>query len=228
MQSTRKSTRIAADGRTIPIRSKLPGTGDGHLNEHGGNRSQDHHQEGRQGAAAVPVPAAEKEGKSGQQCDGRTDGGRNRSGQDVPVLDVRQFVGNHPFEFFARQQTDNAVGHRHGRMGGVASRGKGIWLIPGDHIDLRHGQTRPLAQPVHHVDQFGGFCPGYLLGPIHAQHDGSTEPVASEIECNGHAEGQDHALVSTDGLPDEGKQYDQGCHEGSRPHSIHVGKGCVR
>ena len=66
--------------------------------------------------------------------------------QDVAVVYVAQFVGQHAFQFFVRQQTQNSVGHSYGGVAGIASRGEGVWRFGRDYINLRHRDADLLGQ----------------------------------------------------------------------------------
>ncbi len=106
----------------------------GHLDEHCGNGSEDHHGQRAEDAAsaiaiAVAAAAAEHGGPSGharQDGDGSGKGGGNGADEDVAVADMAEFVRQHAFQFVVVEQIENAGGDGDGGVIGVSSGGKGV------------------------------------------------------------------------------------------------------
>ena len=75
------------------------------LDEHSRDRRQDQHQQrtGTTAAIVAVAHAAEEETKAGDIRDRAGNRGRDRTDQDVPIIDVSQFVRQHAFQLFIIQ-----------------------------------------------------------------------------------------------------------------------------
>ena len=97
-----------------------------HLDHHGGNRGQDQHEQTAHGSTAAIIAIAHpaEVGAVAQPGDGAGDGSGHRTDQDVAIVYVSQFVGQHAFEFFVVEQAQDALRDRNRGVLWIASGGE--------------------------------------------------------------------------------------------------------
>ena len=116
---------------------------DRHLDQHRGERGEDHSDERRRSGRADCARGrrrAEEEAELRQHRDGAGDGRRDGHGQRVAVLDVGQLVRDHAGDLVAVEQAHQAGGDRDRGVLRVAAGGEGVRLVAADEIDLGHRQ----------------------------------------------------------------------------------------
>ncbi len=82
-----------------------------HLQQTGGDRSEDHHQQRAERVAAIAVAASEQgapERDPRDERDAEGDRGSDRSDEDVAVLHVRELVGENATELVAVEDLQDA------------------------------------------------------------------------------------------------------------------------
>jgi hypothetical protein len=89
----------------------------------------------------------------------------------APASVVTQFVGEHAFEFFVREQCENAVGDCDRGVRGIASGGEGVGRFGGDDVHLRHGDADFLGQAFDGSEGARQLLASDRLGAIHGQRD---------------------------------------------------------
>src|SRR5208282_3776960 len=132
---------------------------DGELDQHRCEGSEKDHGNGCDAAASAAIVAfaahaAKNHAPAGNRCeksDGAGQCGRNRADQDVAIAHVAQLVGEHAFEFFIVEQTEDALGYGGGGVVRVASGGEGVRRVGRDEVDLGHGQADFLRQALDDV-----------------------------------------------------------------------------
>ncbi len=160
-----------------PVSLELALSGDGKLDQHRSDRSQQQQAElGDRVSALVVTAAAEHEQvREIAECTGNA--GCHGRDQHVPVLDVGQLVGNDPLELLLRHILEDARGHRHHRMTGTAAGREGVGLFVGRYSYLGHRKSGPLSQPVHHGVKLGRLLRVYHLRSVHPEHQTVGEEV---------------------------------------------------
>ena len=129
------------------------------------------------------------------------EGRRHRADQDVAVLDVRQLVREHPFEFLVRQHPQHAFRRGDGGVLGVASGGERVGRRIGNHIAARLRQAGAFRQPIHGVEQ--AMAGEDFLRVVHAEDNLVREPVRPEVGGDREEESGDHAAGAAEHFADE-------------------------
>ena len=126
---------------------------DGHLDQHGGDGRQNHHERCRPTAAAAVVvvaAAAEPEGHAGQHGDGGGERGGHRADQDVAMQHVAQLVGHHAFDFVVVHESAGCPAVKATEAcDGLRPVAKALGESLGDELQLGHGQAHALAEVAH-------------------------------------------------------------------------------
>ena len=159
------------------------------LDEKSGNRRQDQRREQDdriRPAIAVVAAAAEKHRRSGDHHDRRGNGCGDAAGENVTILDVRQFVRDHTFELTFAEHLHDPLGRRDSRMRGIAPRGKRVRRRVRNDVDLGHRQIRALGQPCGHLIQpvLGTDDLRALGANAYARHTGgaiTTDPTPGPL-----------------------------------------------
>ena len=104
----------------------------------------------------------------------------------------------------------------------VPAGGEGVGLLVRRDRDDRHGQTRPLAQPVHHPVELGRLLLGDHLRAIHPEHELVREEVHDEVERAADDQGEHEALRSPEQLAGEQEQAHQAGHQDHGLDVVHA------
>ena len=174
---------VAADLAAVVVGFVLAGAGDGHLDEHGGDRGEDHHGDGGDRVDAVVFVAGtaeEHEELSGVGDDGGHHGG-DGGGQDVAVLDVGELVGEDAGDLVVVEDAHDAGGDGDGCVVGVAAGGEGVGLVGVDNADFGHRQAGAVGEVLDEGVELRGFFARDFLGAAPAQDEGVAAPVAVEV-----------------------------------------------
>ena len=171
--------------------------------------------------AVVAVPASPEHDQVGQVADRPGDARRDRGDEHVPVLDVGQLVGDHPFELLLRHVLENARRHRDDGVLGVPPGGKGVGLLVRRHRDPGHRESGPLAKAVHHPVELGRLRFGDHACAVHPEHHAVGEEVHDEIERTAQNQREDEPLRAAEQLAGEQEEAHQSRHEDHRLHVVH-------
>ena len=217
----------AQDQGAHPIRLELPLAGDGELNQHRADRSQqDQRQLGERMSTFVVLAAAEHQqvGKVAERPgDARGHGGN----EHVPVLDVGQLVGNDALQLGLRHVLEDAGRYRHHRVLGIAAGGKGIGLLVRRHRDGRHGKSGLLAKAVDHGIELRRLLGGHDVRPVHLEHQAVGEEVHDEVEETAEYQGDDESAGATEQLADQQEQAEQPGQEYKGLDVVHGAPSCT-
>ncbi len=164
LQGISQIIRIAANFTAIMVGLILTRTADGHLNQHSGNRCQNNHCQSGNRVAAILVIRVAKEGqKLCRVGDNRCHHSRNRSRQDIAILNMGELMGQDARELIVVQHIHDSRSNSHGCMVRIAARGKSIWHIAVDDANLRHGEVGISGQFLHQLEKLRSIFPGDFL-----------------------------------------------------------------
>ena len=203
------------------------GTRDRHLDQHRGDRGDDHHRDQPHDAAPVVVvasTAAENHSPLGhvrQQADRTRNRGRYGTDQDVAVAHVREFVGHDPGQLFTAEKTQDPCRRGDGRVVRISSCGERVRGVVGNDINLRHGHVRPHRQVSNDVIELGGLLLGGFLRAVHLQDDLVAEPVRKRVHRQREHECEYHASLSAECPAREHEQDCESDHQSSGLCGVH-------
>src|SRR5438876_6698007 len=89
----------------------LPLAGESELQEHGGKRGQNHHQQTEQSAASASLAIIAVRSPVGNPGDGASNGCSDRTDENVVVADVREFMCDDAFKFVVIHQFERSEEH---------------------------------------------------------------------------------------------------------------------
>ncbi len=159
-------------------------TGDGEADEHGGEGSEDDHEEhadeAKGSGVAVVSAAAEPEhhASDGSDAAGHDDG--DGGDEDVAVFDVGEFVGDDAFEFGGGHHGHEAFGDADDAVGGVAAGGEGVGGLLVGEVEAGHGEVGALGEALDDFVEFGGLFLGDGLGMCGGEGEFVAEEVGGE------------------------------------------------
>ena len=135
------------------IRLIFAGTRNRKLNEHGRDRSQDQHQQRTPDATTIVAVshAAKEETKAGQIRNRAGNRRRDRTDQDIPIINVSQFVRQHAFQLFIAQQAKDAMSDRNRSVRRITAGGESVGRFHGNHINLGHGKPDFLSDALYYA-----------------------------------------------------------------------------
>ncbi len=192
--------------------------GDGHLDQGGGDRRENHAQQRADQAESAgivaiiaPVVAEVHQGVA-QVGDDGGHGGGDGGGQDVTVVHVHEFMAQHAAQFAGVEYLEDSLSAAYGRMPFVASGGEGVRTHGGGDVDARHGLAGLGAQFAHDLVDFGGF----LFADFPRAHGGDGEFVGKPVGAERGDQSDDdidaqRLPAAARGPPDE---HDDGPHQG--------------
>ena len=215
---------LSGDLGTTAVRAILARAADRHLHKHGGERSENDHQDDAdnpQRIVAVAV-ATEQHAEIGQHGNRTGDGRGHGHHQRIAVAHMRQFMGHHPRDLVRGKQAQQAGGRGDGGVLRIAPRGKGIGLRIVHDVNLGHGQAGTLREVFDQLIEFRCCLPVHLAGAMHAQHHLVGVPVSEDIHARSHQEGNEHALLAAKQIAYRKKQAHQGRHQQTGAHGIHA------
>ena len=182
-----------------------------------GQRRQDRHDQHPQHAAAFFVVAAVEPAEDGgplrhvgDHHDDPGQGRGNRADQDVAVLDVGEFVGQHTGQFALGHDAQNTLGDRDRGVLRVAARGERVRALVGNDVQLGHRQPGARGQGVHDAVELGRFGLADFAGAVHAEDDLVRKPITAEIHDDGEHEGDHQPPGAAEIIPDQQDQAGQG------------------
>src|SRR5712671_6955056 len=108
---------------------------------------------------------------------------------------MSKFVRQNAFQFLVIQQSQDPLSHGNRGMIWIASRGKGIGRIRGNHIELRHGKVGLLREPLYYRVNSWQLFPGDRLRTVHCEGDLVREKVRNKIRDAGNDEPEDHSVL---------------------------------
>src|SRR2546430_15472288 len=89
---------------------RSPLAGESELQEHGGKRGQNHHQQTEQSAASASLAIIAVRSPVGNPGDGASNGCSDRTDENVVVADVREFMCDDAFKFVVIHQFEQTLG----------------------------------------------------------------------------------------------------------------------
>src|SRR5258705_347207 len=173
---------------------------------------------GRSAPVVVRAAPAEHGGPLGHVGEIRDGAGERRGNgrdEDVPVLHVRELVGQHALELVLVEDPHDPLGHRHHGVLGVASGREGVGRLALHQIDARHRDAGACGQAAN--DRIEPGCCRLVdgLGAVRGQHHLVREPVAHEVHDQRDGERDHHPLLAADGAADENEHGRQDGQENS-------------
>lgn len=222
LQAGGEPARVAADLRPRAVGLVFAAAADRHLHQHGGDGADDHQQYGAERAEGVLPPVlaapAEEEAELRQHADGA--GERRRHGHDerVAVADMGELVCHHARDLLLAHQVEQPGVHGDRPALRAAAGGEGVGLVLVDDVEGGHGQAGALRQCLHHGMQARRILRPDGLGVVHREHDAVAVPPGPEVGAAGEEEGDDHALLATDGVADADEERGQPRQQDRRAH----------
>ena len=215
---------LAADLGAHLVGGVFPCPADCHLHQRSRQRCEHHHQQRTDQPKAFTRPAEEQR-KIGQHRDRAGKGRGNGHDRGVIVADVGQLMCDHPGQLLSCQAAQQARGHGHRRIFGVAPGGKSIGLRRVDQIDLGLGHPGVSGQIRNHSVQPHPISRCHRLGIVHPQHHAVGVPPCEGIHRRGHHQGDHRAACPADQIADAHEQRGHCRHQHCRFYVAHC---CLR
>ena len=211
--------RMTADFSTCAVGGIFAGARDRHLDQHGGNRCQDHNQDGADQPERVVAVAAEEHRKGRQHGNRPGDGRGDGHDQRVAVFHMGQFMRHDTGDLLRRQDAQQAAGRRHRCVFRITPRRKRVGLVRIDDIDLRHRQASTIGKLFDRAVKPRRRARIDFGRAVHRQHHPVGIPVGEHVHAHCDGKGDQHA-----GRPAEHKADadEQGRHPGEKNGCLQV------
>ena len=126
-------------------------------------------------------------------------------------------MGEHAFEFFVVEQTENALSYGDRSVVRIASGGEGVGRIGRDYVDLGHRQADFLRQALDDVIDARQIFAADGLGAIGGERDLVGEKVGNEIQDGGENQRYQHSALPAEGATG---QHQQQRHDGKQKSGL--------
>jgi len=218
LESAGQLKRLTGDSRPRLVGVELPRSRDCKPDQHRGERRHDEgNDDSDQAQRVVAIAAATEQRHPADNCYRRAKHRSDGADENVPVLDVGQFVGENPLQLTVVEHLENPGGHRHGRFLGAASCGESIRLRRVDDINRRRGHVDLSGQPANYGVELGLLGLGDGPGTADAERHLVREEVGEEVEAEGDDQRQSEAAAK--GVNDEEQQRR---HKGEKSDRLQV------
>lgn len=209
---------------------KFSSSGNGKLHDHGGEGSDEGHDEQANGVCSFSVIRATNSAKDrsnlgelGEHGDGTSDGCDDGHCESVAIFDVGDFVSDNSEDFIGREEIHEPGVNGNGGVGRVATSGECVGARVIDDIDLGFGDFCALGEDVDHAVQVGSLLRRDFNSAGHFDREFVAKPVGTDVHDDGNSEGNDHSGGSTDGVTHEDKESGESGEEDGYFQRVHFG-----
>lgn len=212
---------------------KFSSSGDGKLHDHGGERSDEGHDEKPDGISSFSVVRATNStkdrsnlGELGEHRDGTCDCCDNGHCESVAIFDVGDFVSDNTKDFVWREEVHEPGVDGNGGVGRIATGGERVGAGVVDDIDLGLGDFCALGEDFDHAVQVGSLLRRDFHSAGHFDRKLVAKPVGTDVHDDGDGEGNDHSGGTADGVAHEDKESGEPGEEDGYFQRVHFGFLC--